>query len=84
MLNISHYLDRFKSIGLKEQFAKEAIVAVFAKYQIPLEKKQIKIKNNTVFVAVSSLAKSVVYRKKQTIIEEIASAPGGVRYTDIR
>lgn len=74
MDNISKFLERFKNFVPREIFLKDVVVKSISEVAgVNIEKKNIKISGNNIFLNVSPNIKNLVFIKKQKILENIAT-----------
>lgn len=72
MLNISSFLERFKTLGAAELLLKEELASAITQIiRVPIERKSITIKNGVVFVKCSPAVKSAIFINKLAIMEKI-------------
>lgn len=73
-MHIERYLEKFKHVGEKEVFAREAIAQLLsARYHRPFTKDDITIKGVTLSVKAPSAIKNDLFIKKEAILAEVAS-----------
>ena len=68
MQPIALFLEQFKSIGLESLLLKDVVIEGVHKYiGIKLERKQVEIKNNNVYVTLPPSGKSEMFMKREVI-----------------
>ncbi len=72
MFNISIYLDKFKKINSKESSLKDAIIASVNKVlEININRSNIEIRKNVIYLKINPIIKNEVFIKKKYIINEL-------------
>ncbi len=85
MQQISLYLEAFKSIGLEGELFKEVVAEAVKKYTgIILEKKNVTVKDNTIYLSISPGGKSEVFMKRDKISEYVVEKMGKKKGPSIR
>ncbi|MEK7081482.1 MAG: hypothetical protein AAB888_00785 [Patescibacteria group bacterium] len=78
MFNIEGLLKKFKSITPPDDHIKNtASLVVLDKVKINISKEKIKLINNTIHIDASPAVKSVIFRNKTDILNEINNRSGG-------
>lgn len=73
MFNVSLYLEKFKSLGLAESTAKDALISVLQKcVGVEIEKKDVQYKNGAFRIQAEPIVKSQIYIKKNEILESVS------------
>ncbi|OHA22688.1 MAG: hypothetical protein A3G52_01665 [Candidatus Taylorbacteria bacterium RIFCSPLOWO2_12_FULL_43_20] len=84
MFNISTFLDKFKTLGMADIAAKEAMVQAAQKCAgVILQKEKIDYKGGIMYIKTDSSQKNQMYIKKDSIINYLES-DFNVRIKDIR
>ena len=85
MNNISIYLERFKSVGLKDVMLKKTVVEILKKnFQIEVEQKDISIKDGTITIKTSPILKSEIFINREKIKSAILAQLGSSNLENIR
>lgn len=72
MQNIALYLERFKSLGIKEEeYRKRVQQAAFTVCGVTIDDKKIAYKNGVVTINVSGPAKTLIFLHKEKIEAEV-------------
>ncbi len=72
MKSINDLLGRFSNLKPPDDALKKAIIsAIRAGAGVPLEKKDIALRNGTAFVNASSVAKSAIRAKRGAVLDEL-------------
>ncbi len=73
MFNVSLYLEKFKTLGLAEHTAKDALILVLQKsIGVAIEKKDVEYKNGKFQIRTEPIIKSQIYIKKNEILESLS------------
>jgi cell division protein FtsX len=85
MNNLGNFLDKFKKIFSGAKFQKDAILSIInSQAKLQLEGKDIEVKDFKITLKTSPAVKSVVFMRKQKILEELKKALGTEAPIDIR
>jgi len=85
MILLSSLLEKYKNIVPTDSLKKEAVIEVISKcFQINLEKKDISLSNNVIYLKTSSKLKSEVFMHKIMILKNLKdilkqNAPNDIR-----
>ncbi|MEX0934763.1 MAG: hypothetical protein WDZ70_00350 [Candidatus Paceibacterota bacterium] len=81
---LKKFLERYRHLIPKSRIIKERVVEVLKEEcNISLEENQINVRNSIVYLRIPSNARSIIYRKKNTLIKNINEG-GKVNIEDIR
>ena len=73
MFNVSLYLEKFKTLGLAEYVAKDALISVIKKsIGVEIEKKDVEYRNGKFQIKAEPIIKSQIYIKKIEILESLS------------
>jgi len=77
MFNIAQYLEKFKTLGLGDQFLKETLVSVIKEVVgVEIEINNLLIKDGEVVIKVSPSIKNAIYIKKDQILKLVGEKTG--------
>jgi hypothetical protein len=83
MFNISTYLDKFKTIGLGDIQAKEAVLLVLKdQLKVTLTRKDLKIRDGVVYIQANPIIKNQIYIKKTAFLAAVSQKTDKVK--DVR
>lgn len=78
MQNISLYLEKFKSLGLKDKQSKDLVIEVIKDVcGVSLTSKQVVSKGSEFVCNVTGSQKAVLFLNKEKVIEEVQKRLGG-------
>lgn len=85
MIEIKDLLTRFSDILLSEEVKKESIRDVLSEITgAPINSRDIKIKNNTIYLNVKPIYKNEIFLKKDRIFSKLKESLGRKTPQDIR
>lgn len=85
MKELKKLLERWERVVPVDQDVRSILPAILKKEtRIDIDPKNISVRNNTVFIKTSSLAKVEIFLKKTKILSELLKALGGKAPKDIR
>jgi len=85
MQHIQNLLARFKRLTLPDEAARKTIVEVCKKeFHVPIEMKDITIRNRVVFISGSPHAKMTLYMQKKRILSILKERLGNEAPVDFR
>lgn len=85
MKNLKKFLERWERVVPVDQDVRSVLPAILKKeVRVDIDPKNISVRNNTVFIKTSSLAKVEIFLKKTKILSELFSALGKNAPKDIR
>lgn len=85
MILLSELLSKYKNLVPTDSIKKEAVIEVISKcFQIDLEKKDISLSNNIIYLKTSTKLKSEIFMHKKEILRQLKEIlakdyPGDIR-----
>ena len=84
MFNISHFLEKFKMIGVQNVTSRKIVIKNIEKILgVSLEEKAVVLRNNIVHIKAHPLIKTELYLKKAEILAELKRDPYTARVVDL-
>jgi hypothetical protein len=77
MIEIKDLLSKFRDILLSEEVKKESVRDIISKIiRTPIQIKDVKIKNSTVYLNIKPIYKSEIFLKRDEILDELEKSLG--------
>jgi hypothetical protein len=85
MFNISSFFDKFKNVALKEFSIRERILVTIKDHTgVSIDIKDIEFTNKIIRIKASPAAKSHIFIKKQTILDELKKSMPDMIIVDLQ
>lgn len=85
MIEIKDLLAKFQNILLSEEVKKDSVRTIISEVVgIPIELKDIEIKNNTVYLNIKPIYKNEIYMKQEKILTKLSEQLGKKSPSDIK
>ena len=84
MKKISDFFSKFSKLKPSNRITTESFLNILKKNNLTLDRTDISIRNNTIYIASSPVIKSEIFTQKERIISELNAVLKDVAIKDIR